>query len=452
MSLLSKVLKSIAFTIGSEYGRVFFTIIDFLILIWVLEQAEYGSYALAISFAYAASVVPNLGIGKLIISEITQSLSSGKVGKAADLFFQYCRWGVLSAAGVLILFVLLSGIFEELYGIGLVLAFFAGLIIVCNTGKTIYHIAFISQMRFKDMALFNVVQYSTRTIILIALVYFAGFGAAGAVASQVISYVLSAVVLAKPFGEFINTLKSAGTSGKSLLKEYFFSRGKYLFVSGQLIALKENSMLWLTGIYFGPDGAALLSAAKKFLEPINIALGSLEAVALPLFSSKITEGKEVIANIYFAFSKFGLYLSILLSAGFAVFLHLFAGFFLPLDYMSALPLFYILLISEILLGFGASQRALLHMLRMQKTFFVDAAISLAMMLATFFILQGHFGIESAAMAVSASSVIVLIRHHRIMRLPYMQRSIIETLFPTKKDLPLVRRVWGIFKVKIGMPD
>ncbi|MBD3390056.1 oligosaccharide flippase family protein [Candidatus Micrarchaeota archaeon] len=442
MSLLSKTLKSTAVMSISNYMTLVVSIAAFLFLVWALTPEQYGTYILVLSFVYFAAQFSDLGTSKVIITDLAKHIEGRNFGFVkrflkTHLLVQFGLGGIF-----LLSFICLPDLFlgeetnlESIIAIG-------GLMVLTETMLRAERQIFLSQAKFRNLAILNGGASILRLAVLLVLVHYADMGIEGAIFSFVIANSAIFLLFLPSSLSFIKGIWKSEEVKKDVYLETMWGRGKYLIVATQIKNVSDKAPLWFISYFFGTVDVAVFSVARRMLEPITKFVSSLETVALPLLSQLWVKNKEKAVQMYTSFAKLGFYSSLGLAAIAFFIVPIAIEYLFPGEYGSSIPIFQVLLATTVLLGFGSAQRAFLNVLDLQKVFVYSYSLGLIILSISFLISAPVLGILSAPVSIVLKGAASLgYREWKIYKHEIMKGTKIQDLFiPTKKDWVLFNRI------------
>jgi len=442
MSLLKQTVKSTSLIAASNYVQIAFSIATLFLLLWLLPVDEYGLFVLALTVPITIDgIFLNLGFSPVIISELANFRALGEMGKVRRLFFDYAKLQFLGSI-LAVLFVLgASMLFAAEFGDGLVaLLMISSVIIFTEMLKRLLITYFSSKSSFREQAFIVSGEAISKAFLLLIFVYYFGMGAEGAMISYPLATLLPSLLLAVPFFRELSELKKIQERAGNILKDIIMAHGKYALFSYQIRTIRGNFPIWAIGYLLGADKVALFSAALRFLQPITGLVASLETIATPTMSSLITKSREQAVIFYSKMSKMGFYISAVLAVAAFFIVPLVIDLFFYAKYSGSIPLFRILLISQIIGGLAAGQRGLLFAMREQKILFNVSVLWLALTVLLVPLYAVYFGLEGACIGFVLASGSLIVRAAMISDALGRKLDLRELFLPAKGDIDLMKRI------------
>ncbi len=440
MGAIRGIIKSAALLSGTNTGASLINFVFFIYVLRALGVYGFGIYSLALSAVAFATIFLDLGLGKLIVSDVSRDIKDGKKGEASSLLKCYSLLqiglGLLIAIGV----VLFSAGFSQIFGkdvTGITL-FIAGLVLLSglkNIALTSIQIA----ADFRSYSWLLLFEAVVKLAIAVLAFTFIGQSVESALVALVAGEALTLGVMAMKMPKDIaGILREKGISFAFFIAT-FKKHGKWAIAFSQSRNLESNITLWIVEHFLGVASAGVYSALVKLQVLVIRLFEPLETVFFPMVG-KLGDFEDSRKTVFRA-TKYIIYAS----AVPMILMLLFAGQILGLvlggGFSAYANAFRILLLTVFIFILNIPMKPLMYGLKAQKSL---TFASFGVLASTLFIgsaLTMNFGLMGIATNHVVSPAIDLLLKNRFMRKTApVKYSLREIILPDKNDFDLLKKI------------
>lgn len=303
--LRRRLLSGGVWAIGGKVGAVMLGLSSNMLLARLLTPQEFGTYLLIVSVVSAAALTGCLGLNKATVRFVAEGLGLDQPGRTKRTIRTILGLGVLGALGAGLVYLLINGLLERLFGAP-ALAAVAGLIagwIVVSTIQELFAETFrgFHDIRlatlFGSLAIGNSAGLVTRILFLACLTGL-WFGGSGTDLRTILLVVVAAGSIGALTSGYILYLKAG-----SLDKPHPTQRpepGTREILAVSLPLLVTNLMafalvysdIWILAAFRPPEEVAIYGAAARFMTLVTMPLMIVNAVLPPVIAELYARGEK----------------------------------------------------------------------------------------------------------------------------------------------------------------
>lgn len=356
--------------IWGNIGKVL-SFLNSLLVIYFLSVYDFGIYKLVLAFVGFAQIFLFSGFDGVIFNDIARTRGANDFKTADRIFLEYLFLKIFLS--LLLFFIFFIGA-DFYYPSASNLIKSASIFIVLYALGDITEVFFKSTADFASLFKFPPLQEFLKSIFLI-------------VGAMTFTLTVTAVIWIGVFAYIIAVLPFLARIIKSLYKQNTFSLKELLRFSELFAILKNhgkwgaatnifsnlvtNIRPWLINFFVGTEGVGIYSVALGFVNNLASFMG-LQKI-LSILAPREWLNQKRMEAIYYRGTKYatiaGLFIAILGGITVTIIIQVFYP-----KYLVSLPLFYIMVLSLILLGASDSANGILTIAREQKFLFGQAVL------------------------------------------------------------------------------
>lgn len=366
VTLAQKIAKGTALVTLAKVLNFIFALISLMLVVRVLEKADYGMMVLVLSVFSLSEIFLDFGLKQLVIVEISLERKYERYDKVKWIIYRYSQLQIV-LGGIIFLVILFAGMLVAQGIIGGLLQISACLIIAA-AGRNIFSAVFNSHFDFRSSSLISIYQSFFRCLLIFIVGWWLGFGLNGIMWAYVISAFLPLFLVFNAYLRVIRKYVSVYPLADKKFVKTLLSRGKWTGGSYAVKRLTDNLAIWIPLIYLGPEAVAVLNISKRAYSCIAAVFSSLENVLMAALPAEISE-TEKLTKIANKVMKYSVWLSLPLmgiSIGLAPFLF---TFLFSAKYSQSAKIFQVLVILLVFYGLNLVMRPLFFAMRAQKYIF-----------------------------------------------------------------------------------
>ena len=376
-----------------------------IIVIKYITLYEYGVYQLVLAFGGLVGTFFLKLLTDVSLNDIIRFVGEKKENFAKKLFQQYAFFKLsIGVVSFLIVFFgagIISTYYDEnIAGLFRLVSFLILIDSIYNVMKIVLEV----RLKFNAIASRPVVYQFLRITLVIATLLLFGLNVEKILIVNVIASALATVIFIPLFLKNYNIWKNVDKEKENVLLSIVKKHGKWSLMRPAIAGIPNNIQPWLIKIFVGTEAVGIFNLASMLFATIKsfLPLNTLTYL-IPLEISNKKRSQKI-----FSYSiKYITIFSILLSIVSFVGGFLFIGAILP-KYVESLPLFYIMLLSIPISGFGSVMVSFLIAMRKQKYLFIQMISKMIFSTAMFLILLPIFGLVGLAIEQILTTIFVFV--------------------------------------------
>lgn len=437
-------------------GNLFTSVLNFMtfmVMVNALGAQGFGLLSLALSVLSFAVIFLDMGLGKVLVADVSKEISEGSRENAAALFQGYAFFEgavmVLLSAGTFVFANQIAAYFAKdlstIIRLVSILIFTGGI-------KNVYSVSFEIVADFRKYAsLLFIEALSKFVLVFFAINYF------GATVENTLLALIAAdfLLIALRFSAIPKVSKELllrKVSGRKKILTTFRRHGKWAIIYSQLRNLESNLPIWIVQYFLGIGAVGIYAALVK-IQVLAIRLFEpLETIFYPLVSrfGKFEDSKKIIMRA----TKYLFYISLSVVFVSIVFTETVMGIILKGNYLEYGNVLRVLLLTVPIFVLNIPMKPFFFNLKAQKNLTI---VSLAVFLSTL-TLGSILTIKLGLLGIALNHVItptidLLLKNRMIKKITGVKYSIKDAISLDKADFDLFRRiprmVAGIFSRKKG---
>ncbi len=366
-----------------------------------LGVAEYGIIELSLSITalFSLSLLP--GLDTLVVADMGIEKEKGEAGRARSLLrlfimLQYA----LAATATAVIFFLAENI-AAFYSVPVLFVQLVAASFLLSPLRSAYGLLFRVQLRFFLLSLLTLLEESSRFVFLLASFLFFGLEGSGVLLSILFSQGMALVLLAPVFIREWRAL-SGGSGGAYHIRELAISRGFWSVLSTYVGNVGKSARLWIIQRLLGAEAVGLFAVALGLIGH-TLALAPLSSVLSPMLPQYVGRRDTFIKLITKGIKYQFLAYVVIGVIGFFLFPPLIEYLF-P-QFVSAIPLFRVMLFGLIPVAVISVVTPVYFALRLQRNFFISMAFKTTISIIFTYGLAVIFGIWGLAVEYILTSVV-----------------------------------------------
>jgi O-antigen/teichoic acid export membrane protein len=416
MSIGLTVTKGAAWNTVTTLGEKVIILANVFITLSFLTIHEYGLVQLVLSTVSIATIALLPGFSDAITADLAVEHGRKELGRAKEVLLQYnglimllsvIAWAVLFFGSGLIVHVsggVLAARYVRIASFGLLL----------SPLRTALNMLFTVALKFREQALYSVVEEIAKLAGLVLLVVWFRLGIEGLLVATVLSQLI-AILVFLPFGlplanEILRTPSEAmGPFWKSLSKHRAWS-----IANSYVGTVLANTQVWITKVLLGTDAVALFSVAQGLVAQVTslLPLSIVIVPILPRYIDKPEEFRRALRTSMKVQLASAVGLVVLGAVGGPILIHI-----LFPKYVPSLGLYLLLLIGIIPGASNVLLTPVFATLKRQNSFFYSSLIKLVLTIVLFRASIYAFGIWGTAVgSVLAALLSTFERQNRLHRI------------------------------------
>ena len=449
MSSLREIFKYVAIISGNNIAVSVINFVTFIVMFNALGVYGFGLFTLTMSIVSFATFFMEMGLGKIIVSDVSKDINEDNLKKAAGLFQGYTIYLIILMAISFILVLLLAEPIAEHMENEIISALITsiGFLIILGGLKSIYTTAFQAVAEFDKFAAFLFIEALSK----LGFVYFFTLYLGGTIENVLFAIMASSLFTLITF--FILVPKQIWTllGIKDVNRWNFWKtiskHGKWAIISSQLRNIELNIAPWIVEFFLGVNAVGIYGALIKVQVLVIRIFEPLETIFYPLISKfgKFDDSRKTI----FRATKYIFLISIPFILGLMIFAEPVLNFVFGTK--MNVNAFRILLFTVFIFILNIPMNPLFFNLKAQKNLAIVSAIILVSTFTIGSLLTFQFGIIGIAMNhVFTQIIAVLLKSRFIKKLSGTTYSIKELIIPDKQDKDLLKKIISNPKAVLGL--
>lgn len=374
MSLWRRILHGMAAfsadAVISNLAAVFGAVLVFR----YLGVAAYGQLTLALSFYAGATFFLDFGLRGVFTAEIARARGARKLGWARFLLTRYLGLNAIMGCVVLIVFFAIGH--QRRDPLWTVLGFY----LLTTALNEVVSVLFHSYTLYRYLAAQSVTRSISRLLLLATLpLWWQGEPLLGVTWTYPIMDVVALLVSAWLVLRGLRGLQGALADGYSLasLAMLFRQQGIYAALSLPVKRVADQLPIWFLKALVGDVGVGIYGAAQKGFSLIYAFFSTLETTLFPLVSEQIDVDKERLQTVLQQMQKYTFWLGLVMAVVGGLTAHWLIRIVAGEEYLTAVPVFRLMLWLLVVYAFLQFQRPLFYALGQQKWLFVLYMVGIA---------------------------------------------------------------------------
>ncbi|HZX20320.1 MAG TPA: oligosaccharide flippase family protein [archaeon] len=437
---LREILNNAAIVSGTNIFTSGLNFIFFLVCLNALGVSDFGVFSLALSVLSFETLFLDLGLGKVIVSDVSKEISEKRDSDAAGIFQGYLwfQTGMIIFAFLTLFFgaeIISSYLAKDVAGILKLVS-----ILVVSAGiKNFFLVSFEIVSDFKRYSSLLFLEALTKLIFVVGTINYLGASVENVlfvlIASDVIVIALRLSAIPKLSKEllFMKNVK------KILFVNAVRKHGKWAMWFSQVRNLESNLPIWIVTTFLGVTAAGVYSALVKVQVLVIRIFEPLETVFFPTVNKlgKFEDSRKVIMRA----TKYILYTSIPLVIVLMIFPEFFLGMVLGQNFVEYGNAFRILLFTVFIFILNIPMKPFFYSLKEQKSLAFVSFLILASTAILGSLLTISFGIIGIALNhVIGPLIDVFVKNRQINKITGIKYNILQSILPDKDDISLFKKI------------
>lgn len=361
-------------------GSLIVTFLHFLssvVLIRSLGLFEYGLLVLALSFYSILASFLSMGIGGVVLSDVSNAVGEKDYPKAKALLKSYMKFELVMGAILLAVTVGISFPVKSIYNemVSNLLLIIAIYLFTSGLQAVVANV-FYSLSRFRIYNALTVTEALSRFSLFLIFIAMLGEGILVAMMMYVVAQIISIIVTLPSIFGVRNELRKYPTSKKPVFRNMLKGHGKWVMFSLPIKRIGGQLHYWITEYFLGVNAVALLGVAMRGVNILNVFLQSFGNVLMPV-TAGIVKNWEKTKYLINKSIKYNFWVSILIATPAIIFARLLIEVVFSGKYVDATPIFTILLLSMIPFSLVVILTPLFYALKIQKhLFYADVLVGI----------------------------------------------------------------------------
>lgn len=425
--------------------------ISFLSVIFVVRALavyEYGLFTLFMSLAGPVTVFSEMGMGELIVADVSRNLGEKNFTKAKSIMWHFFRLRFALLVFVLIVGFIFRKWLEVKYGSLVVNYFwFFVIFIFANYAKNIYCILLQIHEKFTHFSTISIVEGFIKFVFVVVFYFLGKLNIVTLIIAYIAGTIISTVIFTPYVFKTIAYLKKAPLEKGRLIYDILRQHGKWQIGYNIANSLTSTAKYWLVKAIISTEAIGILALAQN-LYSVLASLTPIKTVTFPIIAKNL-QNNVLLQKLVQKITKYSLILYVfMVIGGFAVISPLIPYVF-P-KYAAAIPIFQLLSFKLLFNTFSISQVPLLFAYREQKIAFYMIGFNLFSVLILSTILMLQFGLIGTVIEALITISIIFIIRELYLRKKYDLRTITFKSFFSidETDLLVIRNIIENINAKI----
>ena len=369
MSYVKKIGTGAILVYAQNILSALFGMFGAIITIRLLGVRDYGVLTLAVSTMGLVLPFMDFGMGQVVTSDIAAEIGANRLDRVKRLLIGYSKFGIFAAA-VLSVGLYLSA--ETLFGSygdefrGLIKI--SSVVLFLYSFRNILLVFFGGFSNFKALSVFQTLESLARLVFVVVLVWVYRMGATGAMLAILFSMLVTIIIVGLPLAlRLAGNFRGIAAASGSLYKNTLLSYGKFQILSQPLKTIFEGVRSWIITVFAGIEALAIFQVAIQIYSYINMFIGAIEAVMMPIFAEEFARSIEVAKRLLVKMTKYVTWLGWVVVFASWIFVPGFLEMLFGIKYLPSVPLILYALISLPIDAMGLVFRPALFALRAQKS-------------------------------------------------------------------------------------
>ena len=430
MSLAGRIVKGTAIF---SFSNVIVTIPQFLtsiLVIRALGKLDYGRLALALSVYSVGTIFLDLGLGKVISSEIARSRGEKRLDQVKRFLLRYSQMELGGGFVLLIVPILASPWINKAYSPMIARLFIiVGAYLFLTGIKNLFSTTFYSYTLYHYLTFLDVAFALVRLLLVLLLITWLKQGLMGAILTYPLSLAIAILLLSPFWWRVVSPLKKVKASKEPVFRKALKDQGSYVILMLPFKNIQDQLPVWMIKALLGTEMVAIYAVAQRGFSFLFSLLNSLETTLLPLTSERISTDWETTKRMLNRAMKYASWTATLLVIGGWLFAPLFYRSLFSEKYLDAVPVFRIYLFALAIYPFALIQRPLFYALRAQKYLFYAYVIGDCFYALFLYLFVSRLGVLGAALALLINgSIMMPVRYYFLHRVKSDFRIDIKNIF------------------------
>lgn len=430
MSLAGEIVKGTAI---SSSSNVILTVLQFLtsiVVIRALGKLDYGRLALALSVYSVGAVFLDLGLGKVISSEIARSRGEKRLDQVKRFLLRYSQMELGGGFLLLIVLILASPWINKAYSPMIARLFIiVGAYLFLSGIRNLFSTTFYSYTLYHYLTFLEVAFALLRLLLVLLLVIRLKQGLMGAILTYPLSLAIAILSLAPFWWRVVSPLRKIKASKEPVFRKVLKEQGSYIILMLPFKNIQDQLPPWMIKVLLSTEVVAIYAVAQRGFSLLFSLLGSLETTLLPLTSERFSADWETTKRMLNRATKYASWSAALLVIGGWLFAPLFYRSLFSEKYLDAVPVFRIYLFALSIYPFALIQRPLFYALRAQKYLFYAYIIGDCFYALFLYLFISQLGVLGAALALLINgSIMMPVRYYFLYRIKSDFRIDIKNIF------------------------
>lgn len=418
MSLTSRIAKG---TVTFSSSTMVATALQFLtsiLVIRALGKLDYGRLVLALSVYSIGAIFLDLGLGKVISSEIARSRGEKRLDQVKRFLSRYSQMGLVGGSLLLIVSSLVSPWINKAYSPMIARLFIiVGAYLFLSGIRNLFSTTFYSYTLYHYLAVLQVTFTLLRLLLVLLLVTWLKQGLMGAILTYPLSLAITILLLSPFWWRVVSPLRKVKASKEPVFRKALKEQGSYVILMLPFKNIQDQLPVWMIKALLGTEMVAIYAVAQRGFGLFYSLLNSLETTLLPLTSERISTDWETTKRMLNRATKYASWSATLLVIGGWLFAPLFYRLLFSEKYPEAIPVFQMYLLTLSVYAFMLIQRPLFYALRAQEYLFYAYVIGVCSYALFLHLFISQLGVLGAALALLVNTgIVMLVRYYFLHRI------------------------------------
>jgi O-antigen/teichoic acid export membrane protein len=411
-----------------------------LLVLRNLSVYQYGVIELVQSILPIMSIFLLPGLSTLIITDMGIEKEKGNLSKMKGIFFAYVKVSIF--LGVLAWLVLFLGanLIATFYSDGVGSYYqIISLSLLISSVRSILLVYFSVMFKFRELSLLGIFEECVKLIAIFFYVSFSGLGIVTMLWAIVLSQGFAVVFLIPRFIRLYRRHLREVVAEAVTPASLFYAHGKWGLAINYLSNFGGSMRLWLIKAFVGTEAVGLFAVATGLLGHTRalIPLGNIISPIIPQYVADRPRFYRIVKRSIkyqvIGYSAIGI-------GALVVFPYVLSMLF-P-EYVTAFPLFQILLITLVPTAFASVFNQMFFALQEQKSLFYSLIVRTALSLALLPVLTSLFGQAGMAYEFVLVTVLFTFERYRVLQkiLPDFRITMKSLFFFDNDDKLLIEKI------------
>jgi len=264
MSLAGKIVKGTAIF---SFSNVIVTVPQFLtsiLVIRALGKLDYGRLVLALSVYSVGTIFLDLGLGKVISSEIARSRGEKRLDQVKRFLLRYSQMELGGGALLLIVPILASPWINKAYSPMIARLFIIMGAYLFLTGiKNLFGTTFYSYTLYHYLTFLQVTFALFRLLLVLLLVMWLKQGLMGAILTYPLSLAIAILLLSPFWWRVVSPLKKVKASKEPVFRKALKDQGTYVILMLPFKNIQDQLPVWMIKALLGTEMVAIYAVAQR---------------------------------------------------------------------------------------------------------------------------------------------------------------------------------------------
>ncbi len=421
MSIGNKIISG---TVVLGIANIVMRFISFLSVIFVVRALavyEYGLFTLFMSLAGPVTVFSEMGMGELIVADVSRNLGEKNFTKAKSIMWHFFRLRF-----VLLIFILIVGFIfrkwlEIKYGSLVVNYFWLFVIfILVQYAKNIYCILLQIHERFTHFSTISIIEGFVKFIFVVVFYSLGKLNIVTLIIAYIAGTITSTVIFTPYVFKMLRYLKNIPLEKERIVYGILRQHGKWQVAFNVANSLTSTAKYWLVRIIISTEAIGILALAQNLYSALA-SLVPIKTVTFPIIAKNLQD-KNLLQKLVQKVTKYTMVIYILMVISVFAIISPLIPYVFP-KYAAAIPIFQLLSFKLLFNTFSISQAPLLFAYREQKIAFYIMGFNLFSVLILSAILMLQFGLIGTVIEALMTISIIFIIRELFLRKKYDLRTI-----------------------------